>query len=136
MTINPNKPKKHVARYVLPYLAALLVFMVSFAGGSHESLYDSHFTINPNYKLKRLSNGQVLVTAAGNGGQVVNHRFDDIYADLLMATYRKQRVEYMVETFSKKYFLSEEECRRQLKHAINTLANWNILIRTEKSAKR
>lgn len=136
MTTNPNKPKKHFARYALPYLAGWLVFMVSFAGGSHESLYDSYFTINPNYKLKRLSNGQVLVTATKDGGQLVNHQFDDIYADLLMATYRKQRVEYMVETFSKKYYLSEEECRRQLKHAINTLSNWDILIRVEKSAKR
>jgi hypothetical protein len=69
-------------------------------------------------------------------GLEVKHQFSDFYADLLMAAYRKQRMEYILESFSRKYYLSEEECRREIKHALNILSEWNIVVRDERMASR
>jgi hypothetical protein len=85
--------------------------------------------INPHCKVKRFSNGDVLVTLSDANGKVESHRFSDFYADVVMAAYRKQRMEYIIQTLGKKYGLSEDECRRDIKHALNTLLEWGIVIR-------
>ena len=55
---------------------------------------------------------------------------------LLMAAYRKQNTEYIITSFSKKYYLSHDECRREIKHALNVLAEWNIVQRDDRIADR
>ena len=90
--------------------------------------------LNPDFKLKRLSGGVVVMTSVQNG-ETVKHEFTDLYADLLLAAYRKQRLGYIIDTLSKKYYCSSEDCRRQIKHALNVLAEWNVVLRDEKLAK-
>jgi hypothetical protein len=85
--------------------------------------------INPQCKIKRFSNGDVLVTMSNQNGKAESHRFSDFYADVIMATFRKQRMEYIIQTLGKKYGLSEDDCRRDIKHALNTLSEWGIVIR-------
>jgi len=97
---------------------------------------ENDIKINPECKIKRLSNGSVIVLAKNLDGVEVKHEFTDLYADLLMAYYRKQRSDYIMDSISKKYYLSEDECRREIKHALNVLAEWNIILRSDKMASR
>jgi hypothetical protein len=116
-------------------LFMMLISLVASAGNP-ESLYDGNIRLNPECKIKRMSTGEVIVMTKNQEGLEVKHQFSDFYADLLMAAYRKQRMEYILESFSRKYYLSEEECRREIKHALNILSEWNIVVRDERMASR
>lgn len=82
--------------------------------------------INPDFKLKRSSNGVVILSSVKNSES--KYEFSDLYADILLAAYRKQRLGYIMKTLTKKYAYSEEECRREMKHALNVLSDWNMII--------
>jgi hypothetical protein len=114
------------------FLMLLLVFSLSaFSGNPTGTSIDNNVKLNPDCKVKRLSNGSVIVTARNEEGVDVKHEFTDFYADLVMAYYRKQKINYILDSFSKKYYLSEDECRREIKHALNVLAEWNIVLRDD-----
>jgi len=115
-------------------LLLLFVFSIVTITISASSFDNTIIKINPEFKLKRLSNGTVVLSAIQNG-ETVKHQFTDLYADLLLAVYRKQRMGYIVENISKKYYYAEEECRREIKHALNVLIDWNIVLRDDKLAK-
>jgi hypothetical protein len=84
-------------------LVQLLIFpVISKAGDTPGSFYESRITLNPDCKIKRMSNGMVIVTTNNQEGLVVKHQFTDLYADLLMAVYRKQRVNMIINNISKK----------------------------------
>ena len=122
-------------------ISSVFLFMLLFsipaqARLSNESFNSSSIKLNPECKIKRMSSGQVIVFAKNEEGQEVRHEFTDLYADLLMAAYRKQRMEFIMNTISKKYYLSEEDCRREIKHAINVLAEWNIVLRDNSMANK
>jgi hypothetical protein len=110
----------------------LMISMVSFSI-SASSFDDTVVKLNPDYKLKRMSNGTVVMSALRNG-ETIRHEFTDIYADILLAAYRKQRLGYIMESLSKKYYYSDEECRREIKHALNVLSEWDIVLREDKLA--
>lgn len=113
-------------------LLLLMIGMVSFSL-SASSFDDTIVKLNPDYKLKRTSNGTVVMSALRNG-ETIQHEFTNIYADLLLAAYRKQRLGYIMENLSKKYYYSDEECRREVKHALNVLSEWDIVLREDKLA--
>ena len=121
---------------------SLLVLMLtlslfSFNGDSPgASSLDDVIRLNPDCKVKRLSNGSVIISAKNTEGVEEKHQFTDFYADLLMAAYRKQKTEYILTSFSKKYYLSRDECRREIKHALNVLAEWNIVQLDDRMANR
>jgi len=84
--------------------------------------------VNPEFKIKRFSDGTVIaITSLENGGKIV-HDFTDFNADVLLAALRKQRVENVILNLSRKYRLSEDECRRKVKHSVNVLEEWDIII--------
>jgi hypothetical protein len=114
----------------------VLISLGAESGNSHKSFYDVNIKLNPACQIKRMSNGEVIVFTKSKEGEDVKHHFTDFYADLLMAAYRKQRVEFIVESFSKKYYLSEDDCRREIKHAVNVLSEWNILLLDDQVASR
>ncbi|MBP1670280.1 MAG: hypothetical protein H6Q21_2646 [Bacteroidetes bacterium] len=107
----------------------LMISMVSYSI-SASSFDDTVVKLNPDYKLKRMSNGTVVMSALRNG-ETIRHEFTDIYADILLAAYRKQRLGYIMESLSKKYYYSDEECRREIK---NVLSEWDIVLREDKLA--
>jgi len=113
-------------------LFLLVISMASFSL-SASSFDDTIVKLNPDYKLKRMSNGTVVMSALRNG-ETIQHQFTDIYADLLLAAYRRQRLGYIMENLSKKYYYSDEECRREIKHALNILSEWDIVLREDKLA--
>ena len=115
-------------------LLLLFVFSIVTITISASSFDNTIIKINPEFKLKRLSNGTIVMSAVQNG-ETVKHQFNDLYADLLLAVYRKQRMGYIVENISRKYYYAEEECRREIKHALNVLIDWNIVLRDDKLAK-
>lgn len=115
------------------FTLALLFPSGSFAGSTYKSFQESRVILNPAYKVKRLSNGTVIVSIAENDGTIVKHEFRELYADLVMAAYRKQRMALIVNNLSKKYYLSEADCRREVKHALNELTEWQIVLRDGKT---
>lgn len=107
----------------------LVIFFIipsPVSGGNDD---EKTIRINPEFKINRISNGSVIVTSRNPGEANVKHEFNDFYADLLMAAYRKQTMGVITDTLRKKYYMSEDECRRELKHAINILAEWKIILR-------
>ena len=120
------KLKRWIIQKLLPLL--LLAFLIAIPTES-EAFQGEMIRINPEFKVNRGSNGVVVVTAKSQNEVQVKHEFRDFYADLLFAAVRKQRIEYITETLKKKYYLSEDECRREIKHALNVLTEWNIVLR-------
>jgi hypothetical protein len=100
------------------------------------SFYKENIKLNPDCKIKRLSSGSVIVFTNNTEGIEEKHEFTDFYADLLMAAYRKQRMAYIIDSLANKYYLSEEDCRREIKHAINILTEWNIVLPEDDIAAR
>jgi hypothetical protein len=113
-------------------LLLLVISMVSFSLSA--SVFDNTIVkLNPDFKLKRMSNGTVVMSTVQDG-EIIRHEFSDLYADFLLGAYRKQRLGYIMENLSKKYYYSDEECRREIKHALNVLTEWNIVLREDKLA--
>jgi hypothetical protein len=120
-------------------LFLILVFTCSLNAGegiTSGSSLEANIKLNPDCKIKRMSNGTVIVSAMNKEGVEVKHQFTDFYADLLMAAYRKQSTGFILDSFSRKYYLSEDDCRREIKHALNVLAEWNIVLRDNQMASR
>lgn len=84
--------------------------------------------LNPLYKVKRMSTGVVVAYSTQTSAK---HEFKDIQADIILAAMRKQTVKEIIPRLSDKYFFSDEECRREVKHAINVLTEWEILLPLE-----
>jgi hypothetical protein len=122
-------------------ISGIIIFMMllsfpAHSGSSDKSFYDGSIKLNPECKVKRLSTGDVLVFTKNDNGTDIEHKFTDFYADLIMAAYRKQRTEFIVDSLGKKYYLSEDDCRREIKHALNVLIEWKILYRDDQVASR
>ena len=120
-------------------LFLVLAFTFSLNAGegiSSGSSLEANIKLNPDCKIKRMSNGTVIVSTMNKEGIEVKHNFTDFYADLLMAAYRKQNTRFILDSFSRKYYLSEDDCRREIKHALNVLAEWNIVLRDNQIASR
>ncbi len=83
---------------------------------------------NPEYKLKSYS-GVVTVYTFTEGGDKVEYIFNEFHADVLLLVYRRLDLVQIIERMSKKYGLSEKDCRRNVKMTINTLELWDIVIR-------
>ncbi len=84
--------------------------------------------LNPDYKLKRLSTGTVIIYSNKENGEVVRHEFENVYADILLGAIRRQSIDQLIPVLSRKYYFGEDECRREIKHAVHVLEEWNILV--------
>ncbi len=115
------------ANFTCLLLAIALSTTVIASQGSEDKL----IRLNPEFKITRSSNGSVTVTSTKPDEKQIKHVFSDFYADLLMGAYRKQSIDNLSESLRKKYYLSEDDFRREFKHALNTLAEWKIVIRDD-----
>ncbi len=117
--------------------AALLVVTLLFVSqlfSSYASYYldeSDILKINPEYKIKRYANGKVIAYASQENGEKIVHDFTDFNADILLAALRKQRISSVMLNLSRKYGLSEDECRRKIKHSINVLEEWEIILQPD-----
>jgi len=109
--------------------AVILLLLIPVLAPGGDNTGSLHIRLNPECKIKRMSNGVVVTSSVNEEGVVEKHEFNDFIADLLMSAYRKQNPDYIIENFSKKYALSKDECRREIKHALNVLSEWNIVER-------
>ncbi|HLO60605.1 MAG TPA: hypothetical protein VK179_17780 [Bacteroidales bacterium] len=128
MNFNFSATAKHS---ILLFFAILLVSIPAYSGEWQEE----KIRINPEYKITRASDGSVLVTSKDPHSEF-KQQFTDFYADLLLAAYRKQSMNYMLESLRRKYYMSEEECRREIKHAVNTLSEWKIILKDKDLAMK
>ena len=126
---------KTIRKYLFFSIFSLTLIFPSgiLAGDTSGSHRESRVILNPSFKVKRLSNGTVVLSATEKDGTIVKHEFKELYADLVMAAYRKQRLTLIVNNLSKKYYLSEVDCRREVKHALNQLTEWQIVVRDDEA---
>jgi hypothetical protein len=117
----------------LLFLIITLVFTFqSFSSLASNSLDENDILkINPEYKIKRFANGKVIAYASLDDGETIVHDFTDFNADILLAALRKQRISNVMLNLSRKYRLSEDECRRKIKHSVNILEEWEIIMQTD-----
>ena len=115
---------------LLIYIQLILFLCVgALTPANGQSTGESHILrVNPEYKIKRLSTGTVIATKNLANGEVVEHKFDELYADVLLAAYRRQSVRQILPVITKKYYFDKDECRREIKHVINVLTDWDILL--------
>lgn len=108
--------------YLILFLISSEIFLLSFNFEDNERLL-----LNPEYKIKRTSSGTVIAYSSHNGRHV-SLEFDKIPADVILAALQKRSVRDLIPKLSKKYSFDEDECRREIKHSINVLTEWNILL--------
>ena len=84
--------------------------------------------INPEFKIKRMSTGLVIAYSDEKKGESVRHEFEHIYADVLLGAIRKQSVNQLIPILARKYYYPIDECRREIKHAVHVLEEWEILL--------
>lgn len=130
------KTQKNNYTQLIGSVILTILFTIPVNAAASDAYKDENIRINPEFKINRSSNGDVVVTNKNPESTAFRHEFKDFHADLLMATYRKQGMGHTIETLSKKYYLSKEECRREIKHAINILAEWNIVLRDNEIAQK
>jgi hypothetical protein len=131
-----TKSTPQIIRFSGFFIFMMLFTFPAHSGSSDKTFFEGSIKLNPECRVKRLSTGDVLVFAKNNNGTDIEHKFTDFYADLIMAAYRKQRTEFIVDSLGKKYYLSEADCRREIKHALNVLIEWKILYRDDQVASR
>lgn len=111
-------------------LIILLSFSEVLNAHTPSSLTNDRYKLklNPDYKIKRLSTGVVIAYSNSANGEIIRHEFENIYAEVLLGAVRKQTVDQLISAISRKYYYQEDECRREIKHAVHVLQEWNILI--------
>ncbi len=117
------------SRFLIIMSVLLFSGQLMMANGLSRIYDDSQvLKINPNYKIKRLSTGIVIATTNLGNGQTVTHEFHDISAEVLLAAIRRQPVRLIIPVIARKYYIDLDESRREVKHAINVLTEWDILV--------
>lgn len=122
------KDKKYMRWICVLFLAIILPSGLSATTGSTPGFQNKIIKLNPGYKINRAPKGVIIVSGINEKGDEVRHEFDNFYADVIWAASRKQSLTYVENNLQKKYYLSKEECRREMKHALNVLTQWNIVI--------
>ncbi len=84
--------------------------------------------INPAFKIKRMSTGIVIAYSKQSEGEAIRHEFDNLYADVLLGAVRKQSIRQLIPILARKYYYGLDECRREIKHAVHVLEEWEILV--------
>ncbi len=115
-----------------------LTFILVFAFETSSSCLTNYFDdtdvikINPAYKIKRYSNGKVIAYTSVDNGEKIEYNFTDFNGDILLSAIRKQKLNSVILILSRKYGLSEMECRRMVKHSLNVLEEWGIIMERDK----
>ncbi len=107
--------------YILFWLSNITCF-----GSENESI-----KFNTDYKLKRVTPNTVSVYQITREGEKQEFIFKDFNADLLLLVYRHIEIEQIAINLTKKYHLDKTNCRRQLKIALNTFEDWEIIHRNQ-----
>jgi hypothetical protein len=84
--------------------------------------------LNPAFKIKRMSTGIVIAYSNQTNGEAVRHEFENLYADVLLGAVRKQSISQLIPILARKYYYSTDECRREIKHVVHVLEEWDILV--------
>ncbi len=117
---------------VLLLIVTFLFTIQSFSSSAANFLDETDILkINPDYKIKRFADGKVIAYTYLEDGDEIVHDFTDFNADILLAALRKQRLSSVMLNLSRKYGISKDECRRRIKHSVNILEEWNIILQTD-----
>jgi hypothetical protein len=85
---------------------------------------------NREYKLKRTS-GVVTVYKLSDEGDPVEYTLDEFSSDVVLLVYKNLPLQAIINNLGKKYHLSGSDSRRHVKMSLNTLEQWNIVIRDD-----
>jgi hypothetical protein len=117
-------------RIVFTFLFSIFFSYTSVTASNPSGLSGDNdaLVLNPAFKIKRMSTGIVVAFSKENNGEPVRHEFESIYADVLLGAVRKQSVSQLIPVLARKYYYHVDECRREIKHAVRVLEEWEILL--------
>jgi hypothetical protein len=124
-THNSSRDSRNLCRSIL-----LLCILIIIPGVLQSVSGNDNIKFNHEFKLKRISGETVSVYTINEKGQKQEYFIKDFNADVLLLVYRNIDVDHITENLSRKYHLRKIDCRRQVKMALNTLAEWDIILRT------
>jgi hypothetical protein len=126
-----NKINSRIVILTIAGILSLFVFLSVHVDrdGLNNNPPAGNVRFNTDYRIKRMSNGEVIVLSKSQSKEQFSQRFKDLSADLILGLYRNQSMDYIMTSIAKKYYLTKDECRREVKSAINVLVEWNIIIR-------
>ena len=108
----------------------VISFLVGGANYAYSENEDETVKFNTEYKIKRIPNGKVTVYSVSNEGEKEEYEFEDFNADVVLFVYRKLSIKQISLNLARKYYLSEDESRRNVKKALNILEYWGIVSRS------
>jgi hypothetical protein len=108
----------------------ILMMLLSVSGLLQTVSANDEIKFNPEYKLKRISGTSVSVFSVDQKGEKQEYLFKDFNADVLLLVYRKIDMQQITDNLTKKYHMRETDCRRQVKMVLNTLEEWDIILRS------
>jgi len=114
--------------FAFVFTAVFISEAVAVTGPSGLSGDKDALILNPAYKIKRMSTGIVIAYSDQKDGESVRHEFENIYADVLLGAMRKQSINQLIPILARKYYYQIDECRREVKHAVHVLEEWEILL--------
>lgn len=123
-------PAKLIPRFLYLFVIIMVIFSTSSFASTPEILTGDRdaLVINPAYKIKRMSTGIVIAYSKQSEGEAVKHEFDNLYADVILGAVRKQSINQLIPILARKYYYAPDECRREIKHAVHVLEEWEILV--------
>jgi hypothetical protein len=133
-----SKSQNFLSSKLIPRFFYLFVIItVLFSTNTYASIPEvlkgdkDALVINPAYKIKRMSTGVVIAYSTQMDGEAVRHEFENLYADVLLGAVRKQSISQLIPILARKYYYATDECRREIKHAVHVLEEWEILVADE-----
>ncbi len=119
-----------IFKIVFTFVISVFFFSATIAASNPLGLSGDKdaLVLNPAYKIKRMSTGIVIAYSDQTNGESVRHEFENLYADVLLAAVRKQSVSQLIPILARKYYYPVDECRREIKHAVHVLEEWEILL--------
>lgn len=97
-----------------------------------DALTDQLWRLNAAFRLNEISAREIeLFTNLGNGQQL-QHRFQDLEADLLRQIAAEKMLGEQITMLTQKYGLTEKACRKQLQRSIKEFSKAKLIYTGEK----
>ena len=118
---------KHKLTTALGLLLLIGYFASAQAAPPNVFSYDDTIHLSKNCSLQQNSD-EVIVRLDQTGKSGVEYRFNEFYADLVLLASEQNTFQEIVTALAGKYELSNDDCRRKVKHSVNVLSDFGILV--------
>jgi hypothetical protein len=134
-----NNDDKTFSRREFLRLAAMVAGAAAVTGGGFVAYRETHpgapkgiVRLNPAFRVKEISANEIeLCTHLGNG-EVLQHRFSGLEADLFRELANEREIEKAIPALARKHHLSVEDCKKQVNQSIQEFSQVGLVYMGEK----